>query len=244
MGERFAGRREMSRRRALSARVGRPPTDPQLVRRVLDGETELFEMLFHRHSQKLYRAARAILRNDDEAGDVVQESFLRAYAHLNQFAGRAKFSTWLTKIAVYEARARNRRRGRGEEPPDERGLRGGAAAPDQETRVLVRETRSMLEAAIDSLPTLYRAVFVLREVEEMSSADTAEVLNLSIDAVKTRLRRSRILLRKKLYKWGGALGREAFRFAGRKCERMWKEGISRSIRATSPGRRRSPGRHR
>ena len=192
-------------------------------------------MLFHRHSQKLYRAARAVLRSDDEAGDVVQESFLRAYAHLNQFAGRAKFSTWLTKIAVYEARARSRRKGRGKETVDERRLSGRAAAPDQETRVLVGETRSMLEAAIDSLPTVYRAVFVLREVEEMNTADTAEVLNLSVDAVKTRLRRARMLLRKKLYTWGGPIGREAFRFAGRKCERMWKEGIARSVRGVSPG---------
>jgi RNA polymerase sigma-70 factor (ECF subfamily) len=97
---------------------------------------------------------------------------------------------------------------------------------DQETRVLVRETRSMLEAAVDSLPNLYRTVFVMREVEEMSTAETAEVLSLSVDTVKTRLRRARILLRKKLYVWGGPLGRDAFRFAGRRCERMWKQGIA------------------
>ena len=237
----------MSPIKAPSVGVGKPLTDGQLVRRVLDGETELFEILFHRHSQRIYRAARAVVRNDDEAADITQETFLRAYRNLRQFAGRARFSTWLTKIAVYEARGRFRRSrasGRKALEPDQDSPGETASAPDQEGRVLVGETRSMLEAAIDSLPALYRAVFVLREVEEMSSADTAEVLNLSVDAVKTRLRRSRILLRKKLYRWGGPLGREAFRFAGRKCERMWKEGISRSIRAVSPGRRRSVARHR
>ena len=234
----------MLRRKAPAVGVGKPLTDGQLVRRVLDGETELFEILFHRHSQRIYRAARAVVRNDDEAADVTQETFLRAYRHLRQFAGRARFSTWLTKIAVYEARARARARrsrasGRRALESDQELPEDSASVPDQEGRVLLRETRSMLEAAIDSLPALYRAVFVLREVEEMSSADTAEVLNLTVDAVKARLRRSRILLRKKLYRWGGAFGREAFRFAGRKCERMWKDGISRSLRRVSAARRRS-----
>jgi RNA polymerase sigma-70 factor, ECF subfamily len=223
----------MSRRKPLSVRVGKPLTDEQLVRRVLEGETALFEVLFHRHSQRLYRAARAILRDEDQAGDVVQESFLRAYQRLNQFAGRARFSTWLTKIAVYEARARLRRR-------RVRDARTGVSAPkraggegtpaDQERRVLVQETRSMLEAAIDALPNLYRTVFVMREVAEMSTAETAEVLNLTADAVKTRLRRARALLRKKLYVSGGPLGRDAFRFAGRRCERMWKQEIAPKLR--------------
>ena len=227
----------MSRRKTPSVKVGRPLTDGQLVRRVVGGETALFEILFHRHSQRVYRAARAIMRDDDEAADVVQESFLHAYEHLSQFAGRAKFSTWLTKIAVYEARARLRRtRARDVKARDagvRREARGEAVAPaEQESRVLVGETRSMLEAAIDALPNLYRIVFVMREVEEMSTADTADVLNLSADAVKTRLRRARLLLRKKLNAWGGPIGREAFRFAGRRCERMWRQGIAPRVNPT------------
>ena len=83
--------------------------DNQLVRRVLAGEAAYFEILVHRHSQRVYRAARAVLGDDEEAADVVQETFVRAYRKLGQFAGRARFSTWLTRIAVYEARARRRK---------------------------------------------------------------------------------------------------------------------------------------
>jgi RNA polymerase sigma-70 factor, ECF subfamily len=212
------------------ARLGESLTDKQLVRRVLAGETALFEFLVHRHSQKVYRAARSILRQDDDAADVVQETYLRAYRNLKQFAGKAKFSTWLTRIAVYEARARARR-------ISVRAARTGALAagkitpeepatePESEDRVLAREMKSMIEAAIEALPAPYRTVFVLRQVEEMSTADTAECLNLTEDAVKTRLRRARALLRKKLYAAVGPIRREAFRFAGQRCLQMWEERI-------------------
>ena len=214
--------------------VGETLTDSQLIRRVLSGETALFEVLVHRNGQRLYRAARAILKDDDEAADVVQETYLRAYRNLKQFAGRAKFSTWLTKIAIYEARARTRKsRIRG----DKRGIPAARSArkepateADAERRVLAREIRVMIEAAIDTLPDLYRTVFVLRGVEEMSTADTAECLNLSEDAVKTRFRRARALLRKKLYASAGPMRREAFRFAGLRCARMWAEKIFPAIR--------------
>ena len=210
--------------------IGETLTDSQLVRRVLSGEAALFEILVHRHSQRLYRTARAILRDDDEAADVVQETYLRAYRNLKQFAGRARFSTWLTRIAIYEARARIRKsRIRG----DKRGAAAAAKAPgeepateaDAEKQVLAREIRAMMEAAIDALPDLYRTVFVMRGVEEMSTADTAECLNLSEDAVKTRLHRARALLRRKLYAAAGPKRREAFRFAGQRCVRMWEEKI-------------------
>ncbi|MDQ2969826.1 MAG: sigma-70 family RNA polymerase sigma factor, partial [Acidobacteriota bacterium] len=151
------------------------------MRRVLAGETALFENLVHPHSQRVYRAARAILRDDSDAADVVQESFLRAYRNLKQFAGRAAFSTWLTKIAVHEARARIRRnRARGELLPSA-AWKGAddepATGPDPEKRVMVQEAKTILEAAIDALPDLYRAVFVMRVLEEMSTAETAECLN-------------------------------------------------------------------
>ncbi|MEP6767110.1 MAG: RNA polymerase sigma factor [Acidobacteriota bacterium] len=211
-------------------------TDEQLVRRVLTGEKAFFENLLHRHSQQVYRAARAILRDDDEAADVVQEAYLRAYRNLHQFAGRAKFSTWLTRIAVNEARARHRKSRTGGDKtgafvtgkvvPDE-----PTAELDPEKRALVGEVGSMVEAAIDALPDLYRTVFVMRAVEELSTADTAACLNLSQDAVKTRLRRARALLRKKLYASVGPARREAFRFAGKRCLRMWVEEISPSIRS-------------
>jgi RNA polymerase sigma-70 factor (ECF subfamily) len=220
----------MPPKKPVRVAIGETLTDGQLVRRVLSDETALFEVLVHRHSQRLYRTARAILRDDDEAADVVQETYLRAFRNLKQFAGRAKFSTWLTRIAVYEARARIRKsRIRG----DNRGAAAAEKAPweepateaDAEKRVLAREMRAMMEAAIDALPDLYRTVFVLRGVEEMSTADTAECLNLSEDAVKTRLHRARALLRGKLYAAVGPTRREAFRFAGQRCVRMWEEKI-------------------
>lgn len=222
----------------LRVRVGELLPDNQLVRRVLAGETALFEILVHRHSQRLYRAARAILRNDAEAADVVQESQLRAYRNLKQFAGRAKYSTWLTKIAVYEARARARRSRMRGELGDAKTWKEAryqpASNPDPEKRALVQEVKAILEAAIDALPGLYRTVFVMREVEEMSTAETAECLNLSQDAVKTRLRRARVLLRKKLHASVGSKGPEAFQFAGQRCQRMWDEKILPAIKLGIP----------
>ena len=208
-------------------------TDHRLVRRVVAGEAELFEILVHRHSQRVYRAARAILRSDDEASDVLQETFLRAFRNLKQFSGRAKFSTWLAKIALYEALAR-KRKGRGRELKATSVAIGGWNQPDRddpERLALIAEMRMILEAAIDTLPDMYRAVFVLRGVEEMSTADTADCLNLSRDAVKTRLRRARALLRKKLDASVGPIRREAFRFAGERCQRMWSKKILPALRS-------------
>jgi RNA polymerase sigma-70 factor (ECF subfamily) len=205
-------------------------SDNQLVRRVLVGEVALFEILVHRHSQRVYRAARAILRDDEEAADVVQETWVRVYRKLGQFAGRAKFSTWLTRIGVYEARARWRKsRARAVRAPESAAAKEAGNEPDTgldpERGVLVREVRALLESAIEDLPDHYRTVFMMRVVEEMSTAETAEVLNLTQDVVKTRLRRARALLREKLHAAVGPLGREAFRFAGERCRRMWLEKI-------------------
>jgi RNA polymerase sigma-70 factor, ECF subfamily len=237
--------RENHRPRKRRHKVAKNPEDEtlsekEIVSRVLAGETALFEKLVHPHSQRVYRAARAILRDDSEAADVVQESFLRAYRNLKQFAGRARFSTWLTKIALHEARARSRRiraRGEGLPSPARNGARDEpATGPDPEKRVMVQEAKTILEAAIDALPDLYRAVFVMRVLEEMSTAETAECLNLTEDAVKTRLLRARALLRKKV----GPMRGEPFRFAGRRCVRMWEERILPAI--TAAGRREArPG---
>ncbi len=219
--------------------------DNQLVQRVLAGETACFEILVHRHSQRVYRAARAILRDDEDAADVVQETFVRAYRKLGQFAGRAKFSTWLTKIAVYEARARRRRtQARASTPREPSATREAGSQRDSgfdpERGVLVREVRVLLEAAIEDLPDHYRTVFVMRVVEEMSTGETAEILSLTQDVVKTRLRRARALLREKLHAAVGPVGREAFRFAGERCQRMWLGKVLPAITVLGkPGEDRS-----
>lgn len=160
--------------------------DDELVGRIRAGETNLYDTLMHRHHQRLYRIARVILRNPEEAEDVVQEAYVRAYAHLSQFAGAAKFSTWLTKIAVHEALARLRKRRRiaGADPARGTEKDSGmenleSAIPNPETQALEKQTLEILEAAVEAMPDNLRAVFVMREMEEMSTAETAECLGLS-----------------------------------------------------------------
>src|SRR5262245_26727948 len=175
-------------------------SDEEVVERVRRGETALFEVIMRRYNQRLYRAARAILRDDGEAEDVVQDAYVRAFTHLAQFAGRAAFGTWLTRIAVHEALARARRRGLfrplGDEGAEGDDMTTFRSAADVEKQVADRELVRVLEAAIEALPDPFRAVFVLREIEEMSTAETAAVLDLREETVKTRLHRARALLRR------------------------------------------------
>ena len=203
-----------------------PLSDGEVVERVKAGDTALFEVLMRRYNQRVYRVARSILGNDTEAEDVMQEAYVRAFAHLDQFANRASFPTWLTKIAVYEALGRARRSSR-HDPIDEGSelsLREAAAPSssdrDPEQRMFDHEMKTLLEAAIDSLPGDYRAVFVLREVEGLTTAETAECLGVSEDVVKTRLHRARALLRDELYQRTGSVSPAAFQFHLTRCDRV------------------------
>jgi RNA polymerase sigma-70 factor (ECF subfamily) len=201
-------------------------SDDELVRWILAGETGLFELLMRRYNQRLYRAARAILRDDAEAEDVTQDAWVRAYQHLRQFEGRASFSTWLTRIGVHEALSRLRRRSRKEEIDGMTESRRDSldsiltSASTPEQLASNNEARNLLEQAIDSLPDAYRETFVLRDVEGMSTAETAESLSISEENVKTRLHRARALLRKELYARAGATSSTAFHFLGVRCDRM------------------------
>jgi RNA polymerase sigma-70 factor (ECF subfamily) len=183
------------------------------------GETEIFEVLMRRHNQRLYRTARAILGSDAEAEDAVQQAYLNAYRHLPQFEGRARFSTWLTRIAVYEALARRRRSGR---PPlgsdDEAAAeRVAALTPDPEHQAYAGQLGALLDAALATLPDGYRTVFLLREVEGLNTAETAAHLRLSEATIKTRLHRAKDLLQRKLQ---AVTPPESFRFDGARCDRM------------------------
>ncbi len=194
--------------------------DEEIVARILDGERPLFEVLMRRHNEKVYRAARAIVRDDREAEDVMQEAYVNAYTHLAQFDGRAKFSTWLTKIAVYEALARVRRRGR-YEPVDDGLLETFmpiTASPDPERQAFGRELGALIESAIDSLGNGYREVFMLRQVEGLSTAETAEILGVSEDVVKTRFSRARHALQTDLLDRDGAATASAFTFGQARCD--------------------------
>src|SRR5215467_7917636 len=191
-------------------------SDDDVVSRVRAGETGLYEMLMRRYNQRLFRVIRSVVMNDDEAEDVLQEAWVRAYEHLDQFAGRASFSTWVTRIAFHEALARTRKSRRWirlENPEEEIMAEAERRQTTSETPEMQAERSQlgqMLQAAVDALPETYRSVFVLREVEQLSTTETAESLELSEEAVKTRLHRSRALLRRELEKSLGPAITEAY----------------------------------
>jgi RNA polymerase sigma-70 factor, ECF subfamily len=146
-------------------------TDEDIVGRVVQGQTALFEVLMRRHNERIYRAARAILRDDKESEDVMQQAYVNAYVNLRQFDGRARFSTWLTRIAVNEAIARARKQGRYEALESETGnvemFMSAQPAPDPERLAFSRELAGLLESAVDNLVDGCREVFMLREIEGM-----------------------------------------------------------------------------
>jgi len=200
-------------------------TDEEIVRRVRHGETNLFEVLMRRYNQRVFRVARSVIADEAEAEDVLQHAWVRAFEHLAQFEGRASFATWVTKIAYYEALARVRASGRRVALEDEEGEvmpeaeARNAHSCDPERHAMQNELGLLLERAVDALPEAYRAVFMLREVERLSTAETAECLCVSEEAVKTRLHRSRALLRHDLMKRAGSAIAGAYAFQGWRCDR-------------------------
>ena len=215
------------------ATLQEPLSDEDIVARVLAGETVMFEIVMRRHNQLLYRVARSILRNDNEAEDVMQDAYVRAYEHLGQFAGRAKFSTWLTRIAVHEALARQRRGNRYQELEPMSELEGdpmdrfASLALNPEQQASNSEVRRLLEEAVEKLPDAYRTIFMLRDVEEMSTTDAADVLEITEENVKVRLHRARALIRKSLYARAGMERKEAFNFHAVRCDRVVKNVFER-----------------
>lgn len=199
--------------------IRHPLDDDQIVERVIGGDTALFEVLMRRHNQRLYRAALAILGDADEAEDVVQQAYINAYTHLHQFRSHARFSTWLTRIAVHEAYARLRKR-RAEEPLDPEATEDAIPVLDPEKSMMNEELREVLEAEIVALPEAYRVVFVLREIEGLDTARTAEILGVSQAVVKTRLKRARGKLRTGLFERAGIRRSEVFAFLGKRCDGM------------------------
>lgn len=195
-------------------------TDDEIIQHVLDGHREHYELLVRRYNRRVYRAVRGILRDDDEAEDVMQDAYVRAYQHLNQFEHRASFSTWITRIAVHEALARLERSKR-LVPEDVKDAAGEVEARNTPEEIMAeQETRELLEASILALPHPYRAVMMLRDVEEMTTAETAAALDLSEDAVKVRLFRARAMLRKELFARAGATSSAAFQFHAPRCDRV------------------------
>jgi RNA polymerase sigma-70 factor (ECF subfamily) len=204
-------------------------SDAELAHRVAQREPAAFEVLMRRHNRTLFRTARAILRDDAEAEDALQDAYLQAYKGIGSFRGEAKLSTWLARIVANEALMRVRRRARRAEIVP---LRPEAAEAEiyqiadtnmndtPEISAQRAEMRRLLEAQIDLLPDDFRAVFVLRAVDEMSVEDTAEALGIPAATVRTRLFRARSLLREGLASKIDLACEEAFSFAGERCDRI------------------------
>ncbi|MGB6326076.1 MAG: RNA polymerase sigma factor [Methylocella sp.] len=225
-------------RSAPAPHVAGPSGDAELVRRALARDDTAFRTIMERHNRRLYRIARCILRNDSEAEDVVQEAYLKAFTHLGGFRGDSSLATWLSRITMNEALGRLRR----ERPAvaletfDARRTEAQiikfpqtVTSGDPERTMAQRELLRLVERATDNLPEIFRIVFMTRMIEGMSTEETANLLGLQPDTVKTRLHRARRLVRDELDKQIGPVLMDAFPFAGRRCERMTNAVLRRLI---------------
>jgi RNA polymerase sigma-70 factor (ECF subfamily) len=211
--------------------------DESLVRRVVGGETACFELLMRRHNERIYRTVRAVLGDDADVEDVMQQAYVSAYQHLEGFEGRARFSTWMTRIAINEAYARLRKRRRqpliGDATPpwEDAGVpdEPEATGPSPEQIAARIEMQALLERAVDTLSVPNRMVFVLRSIEGLSTAETAACLDISEEAVKTRLHRANEALRLWLAEQMGGAVQDAFRFYRPRCDAVVRHVMMRVI---------------
>ena len=225
------------------AQVSQPAAasaDAGLVQRARDREEAAIRTLMQANNRRLFRLARGILRNDAEAEDVVQETWVRAFTHLDSFRGDSSFATWLSRIAMNEALGRLRRARPNVEWTT---LPSGtleaqiiqfpnSASEDPEKSMAQREIRHVVEHAIDELPEAFRIVFITRVIEGMNVEETAELLDLKPETVKTRLHRARNMLKENVERKIGPVVMEAFPFAGRRCERL-TEAVLRRLGVTA-----------
>ncbi|TPI21807.1 RNA polymerase sigma factor [Mesorhizobium sp. B3-2-1] len=196
----------------------------ELAQRAMANDGAAFRTIIKTHNQRLYRIARGVVRNDSEAEDVVQEAYVRAFAHLESFRGDASLGTWLSRIVINEALGRLRKRRRTAATPvnPQAEIIQFPLNPtdDPERTMAQRQILALVERATDTLPDLYRMVFVARVIEGLSIEETSELLGVRPETVKTRLHRARVLLRKALDDQIGPVLLDAFPFAGRRCERL------------------------
>lgn len=182
-------------------------SDEEIIIRVLAGEKELYEIIMRRYDKRMFRISRSYAHDGDEAEDIVQQAFINAYDHLPHFERRSKFSTWLTRIVINEALRRTRQKCRFV-PLEPRLSANGEAYEHHQVespttdnpaeKVMNDELKSILERTVDGLPVKYRSVFVMREIEEMSIAETSELLGISAANVKVRLNRAKEMLKQRI----------------------------------------------
>jgi RNA polymerase sigma-70 factor (ECF subfamily) len=205
------------------------PTDEEIIGRVCGGDIECFEVLMRRYNQRIYRTVRAILRDEDETTDAMQEAYVNAFTHLADFNGHARFSTWLTRIAVHEALGRLRKRKRVEPLDDADSQDSVMASPvnGPENDASDGELRILLEEAVDRLPESFRTTFVLRSIEQLSVAETAEVLGIPEETVKTRHHRARERLQDALTTRIGRALPDLYGFHRPRCDRVVASVLAR-----------------
>ncbi|BAU48349.1 RNA polymerase sigma factor [Sulfurifustis variabilis] len=227
-----------------AAGIGRTSDEPDeaLVARVRAGDVRAYALVVRRYNRRLFRIARSILRDDDAAQDAMQEAYIRAYLHLDTFRAPGNFAAWLARITVNEALMRKRKDQRytplDAAGTDDERASGGSLAPASESPEAsagAGELRRLVEAAVDRLPEGFRTVFVLRAIEQLSVEETAACLGVPETTVKTRFHRARLLMQQALHAHVEAAGREAFDFAGPRCDRMVAVVLARL--ANLPGRR-------
>jgi len=232
-----------------SLAAGADEGDIAHARRIEGGDVAAFEGLMRLHNRRLYRLARAMLRDDGEAEDALQEAYLAAHRAIGAFRGDARLATWLSRLVTNECLGRLRKRARRENIFPIGSLDAGddkeaamiespqaPAGPDAE---LVRaQTRALLERKLDALPEIFRSVFVLRAVEEMSVDETAQCLGIPEATVRTRYFRARSLLRESLAQEMELAERDLYQFGGRHCDRVVAAVIERiSVTGTGPAGR-------
>jgi len=210
-------------------------SNADLVARARDRDEAAIRSIMQSNNRRLFRLARGILRNDSEAEDVVQETYVRAFTYLDQFRGDSSLSTWLSRIAMNEALGRLRGQRANVEltslpqPTLEAQIIQFplAASTDPEKTMAQREIQQVVEHAIDEIPEPFRLVFVTRVIEGMNVEETAEILGLKPETVKTRLHRARAMLRENVENKIGPVVMEAFPFAGKRCERLTETVLKR-----------------
>jgi RNA polymerase sigma-70 factor (ECF subfamily) len=222
---------ESSMHAATGTKLDPSASDAELARLIGEGHQEAFVLLMRRHNRMLFRAARSILRDDAEAEDALQEGYLQAYRAIGKYRGEAKLSTWLTRIVVNEAIARGRKQRRHAGvaplyPEDERephDATDGAASNDfdsPERGAMRAQARMLLEQSLDALPEVFRTVFILRAVEEMSGEEVAACLGIPEATVRSRFFRARGMLRSSLASQFDLAIEDAFSFDGARCDRV------------------------
>ncbi|HET6527414.1 MAG TPA: RNA polymerase sigma factor [Balneolaceae bacterium] len=202
--------------------------DERVVERILNGEKELFEILMRRYNQRLFRAVRSYLRDEDDVNDTLQDSYLKAYQKLYQFKGDAAFSTWLVRIGINEALQRLRKQKANQEVSIDRNENiqfANKVDMNPEKKVINHENRQLIERAVDRLPEKYRTIYMLREIEGMKNAEISECLELTESNVKVRFYRARNLLKESLYELSADA--EIFEFGNEKCDRLVEKVMER-----------------